>query len=325
MLPIGEEAEGRRGRPVATAALIAVMVLIGLLTGPGREELRRAAIVAFGLIPARLAASPEEAWWTLLTYQLLHGNILHLATNMLFLWVFGKGLERELRWAYLPFVLLCGVAAGLASVWARDGASTPTVGASGAISGVMGAYLVLLPNHSIRAIVLLPWIWVAAILRGDRPIWDVPAWSAILTWFVLQVVESIGPQAVRSNVDHAAHIGGFLAGYLAVRGLRAGFGLWPDEPTYQRVLDRPTAQGRDLPNSYVRASRLIPVGKPIEAADLEWVDRGSGYVDPDAVPGYDGRALIGRRLREPRYRFEAIRRSDLVPLEEETERAASPT
>jgi hypothetical protein len=189
----------------------------------------------------------------------------------------------------------------------------------------MGAYLVLLPNHSIRAIVLLPWFWLAALLRGDRPIWDVPAWMAILTWFVLQIGESIGPEAVRSNVDHAAHIGGFLAGYLLIRLLRSAFGLWPDEPTYQRLLDRPTASRADMPNSYVRASRLIPVGKPIELADLEWVERRNGYVDPDAVPGYDGRALIGRRLREPRYRFEAIRRSDLAPVEEESPSAASPT
>ena len=325
MLPIGEDAEGRRGRPLQTAALIAVMVLLGLLTGPGREELARALTFVFGLVPARLADDPGRAWWSLLTYQFLHGNIVHLATNLLFLWVFGKGLERELRWGYLPFFLLCGVLAGLASVWYRDGATTPTIGASGAISGVMGAYLVLLPNHSIRAIVLIPLFWVAALLRGERPIWDVPAWTTILTWFGLQVVESIGPDAIRSNVDHAAHIGGFLAGYLAIRLLRTVFGLWPDEPEYQRLLDRPSVSRSDMPRSYVRASRLIPVGKPIELADLEWVDRGSRYVDPDAVPGYDGRALIGRRLREPRYRFEAIRRSDLAPVEEESSSAASPT
>jgi hypothetical protein len=163
------------------------------------------------------------------------------------------------------------------------------------------------------------------IERPHRPIWDVPAWTAILTWFVLQVAESAAPAAVRSSVDHAAHIGGFLAGYVLIRALRAWFGLWPDEPTYQRMLDRPTARARDMPSSYVRAARLISEGKPIERADLEWVDRGSGYVDPDAVPGYDGQALIGRRLRETKYRFEAIRRGDLIPAEEERERAASPT
>src|SRR6185312_4425355 len=115
------------------------MVLLGLMTGPGREELSRTLWNEFGLVPARLAASPAQAWPTLLTYQFLHGSVLHLATNLLFLWVFGKGLERELRWGYLPFFLVCGVAAGLASVWYRAGATTPTIGASGAISGVMGA------------------------------------------------------------------------------------------------------------------------------------------------------------------------------------------
>src|SRR5438105_6546923 len=106
MLPIGEDAEGRRGRPIVTGSLIAIMVMIGLATGPGKEEFAKAVWAEFGLIPARMAAITRDDWWTLLTYQLLHGNVLHLATNMLFLWVFGKGLERELRWGYLPFFLV---------------------------------------------------------------------------------------------------------------------------------------------------------------------------------------------------------------------------
>jgi hypothetical protein len=148
----------------------------------------------------------------------------------------------------------------------------------------------------------------------------VPAWGAIVTWFAIQIVESLSPQI--SNVDHAAHIGGFLAGYAIVRVARAWFGLWPDEPQYQRMLDKPTSHGAHMPNSYVRARRIIPPGVPIQMDDLEWVDR-QGYVDPDAVPGYDGKGLIGRRLAETRYRFEPIRWGDL--LQEESEGAASPT
>lgn len=139
------------------------------------------------------------------------------------------------------------------------------------------------------------------------------------------MAEAAAPQAVRSTVDHAAHVGGFVAGYLAIRVARAWFGLWPDEPEYERVLDRPAVRGAALPNSYVRARRVIPAGKSIEMDDLEWVDRRSGYVDPDAVPGYDGIALIGRRLGETRYRFEPIRRGDLLPQEEVSQHAPSPT
>src|SRR5438045_3693537 len=140
MLPIGEDVESRGRFPLVTAALVGIMVLIGLVTGPGREEVARGITNEFGLIPARLTASLADGWWTLLSYQFLHGSVLHLGTNMLFLWVFGRGLERELRSAYLPFFLFCGVAAGLASVLVRSGSTTPTIGASGAISGVMGAY-----------------------------------------------------------------------------------------------------------------------------------------------------------------------------------------
>lgn len=181
MLPLGEDYEGKRRRPIQTYALVTVILLLGLATGPGNDDLRRALTVIFGLIPSRLQSDPASFWHTLLTYQFLHGSALHMATNLLFLWVFGKGLEHELRGWYLPFFLLTGVAAGQASVWARAGSDIPTIGASGAISGILGAYLILLPHASIRAFVMLPWFWVAALLRGDKPVWDVPAWTAIAT------------------------------------------------------------------------------------------------------------------------------------------------
>src|SRR5207245_3205054 len=126
-----------------------------------------------------------------------------------------------------PVYVVCAAAAGLAAVLARHGASTPTIGASGAISGLLGAYLVLLPNTNSRALVMLPPLWVVQALRGDRIAWDVPAWSVIVTWFVLQVAESVAPERLASNTDHAAHFGGFLAGYAIIRVARAWFGLWP--------------------------------------------------------------------------------------------------
>jgi membrane associated rhomboid family serine protease len=317
VLPIGDDVEYRRRPAVATTALVLLLLGIGLaFGGPERGDAFGELTRQFGLVPSRFWADPAGEWYRLFSATLLHGDVLHLATNLLFLWVFGRGLEHELGWALLPFYFACGVAAGLASVALRAGSDVPGIGASGAISGLLGAYFVLLPNQTLRAIVLIPWLLAAALLRGDRPIWDVPAWAGILTWFGLQLVYLLAPAAARSNVDYAAHVGGFVAGYLLIRLARAVFGLWPDEPEYQRVLDRPAGQGVARPNSYVRALRLIPAGKPIEEADLEWVDRAGAYVDPDVVPGRDGKRLIGRRLRQPRYRYEPIRWEDLEPAEE---------
>jgi membrane associated rhomboid family serine protease len=314
VLPIADEAEHDRRPAVVTIGLLLLMVTIGLaLGGPERGDQFRELIRQYGLVPSRFWADPGVEWYRLITATLLHGNILHLATNMLFLWVFGRGLEHELRLGFLPFYLVCGLAGGLASAALRAGSDVPGIGASGAISGLLGAYLVLMPNHSIRAIILVPWLFVAAVLRGDRPIWDVPAWAAILTWFGVQVVYLLAPGGARQGTDYAAHVGGFVAGYLLIRLARALFGLWPDEPEYQRVLDRPAGQGVARPSSYIRAVRRIPVGKPIEEADVESVDRAGAYVDPDVVPGHDGKRLIGRRLRQDRYRYEPIRWGDVEP------------
>lgn len=312
MLPIGEDYEGRSSTPVLTVSLAVVVFGVALATAsPDRPELSADIGRTYGLVPERFWSDPLAQAWTLVSYAFLHGGPAHLATNLLFLWVFGKGIEREMGWGLLPLYLFSAVAAGLTSVWIRAGSDVPTVGASGAISGLLGAYLILLPNANIRAIIMIPWLFVVAVLRGDKPVWDVPAWTAIITWFLLQVGLALAPSGAASGVDYAAHIGGFLAGYLVIRALRAVFGLWPDEPTYERILDRPAHRGRRLPNSYVRAARRISAGADIRRDDLERVSRGSGYVDPDVVPGYDASTLIGKRLRETRYRYEPIRWHDV--------------
>ena len=317
MLPISDEVEYKRRTPVVTTSLLLLLLGVTLaFAGPGQGDSLRQLTREYGLVPSAFVADTAGQWYRLFTATLLHGDVLHLAANLLFLWVFGRGLEHELGWWFLPFYLGCGVAGGLASVALRASSDVPGIGASGAISGLMGAYLVLMPHHTLRAIVLIPWLFVVALRRGDKPIWDVPAWAGILTWFGMQLLYLAAPASVRSNVDYAAHVGGFLAGYGAIRVARALFGLWPDEPEYQRVLDRPAAQGAPRPASYVRAARLIPIGKEIEDADLEWVDRRSGYVDPDVVPGRDGKRLVGRRMRHARYRYEPIRWEDLEPVDQ---------
>lgn len=321
MLPIGEEVDYRRRTPFATAGLTLVLLALGLGLGVPGAEPHATVVRTWGLVPTRFWNDPGADWPTLLSATFLHGGPLHLGANLLFLWVFGRSLEHEFRAAFLPFYLTCAVGGSLASAVVRAGSDTPGIGASGAISGVLGAYLVLHPNNSIRAIVLVPWLAIAAILRGDRPVWDAPAWAAILTWFGLQLVSAIAPAQARGSTDYAAHIGGFLVGYLLVRLARALFGLWPDEPQYERVLDRPVARDAPRPTSFVRATRLILAGSSIDPADIEGIER-RGYVDPDVVPARDAPRLIGRRVQHQIYRYEPIRWADLVP-QEETTRAQS--
>src|SRR5688500_16677776 len=181
MLPIGDEADFRRRTPYATAALLLLLLGVTLAyASPGQTDQLRQLTREYGLVPSAFLADAAGNWYRLFTATLLHGDVLHLGANMLFLWVFGRGLEHELGWWFLPFYFACGVAGGLAAVLLRSGSDVPGIGASGAISGLMGAYLVLMPHHTLRAIVLIPWLFVVALLRGDRPIWDVPAWAGIL-------------------------------------------------------------------------------------------------------------------------------------------------
>lgn len=317
MIPIGEDTHEPRRTPYVTWALFLSMAAIWLAYGsPDQVDAANEIKRAFGMSPARLFAEPLAAAPTLVTYAFLHGGFLHIAGNLLFLWVFGRGLEHEMRWrGFLLLFLACAIAAGLASAAFRMGSDVPTIGASGAISGIMGAYLILLPHTSIRAIVLVPWLLVMAVLRGERPIWDVPAWLAILTWFGLQIVEMISPAAFEANVDYWAHVGGFLTAYGAIRVLRAAFGFWPDDDTPGRLLDVPAKHKVKLPSSYVRAARLIPADTPIQREQLEAIRR-EGYIDPDSVPGNQVSRLIGRRLRGQRYRYEPILWEDLMPVAE---------
>ena len=139
----------------------------------------------------------------LFTYMFLHGGLLHLLGNMLFLWIFGDNVEGYLgRMRFLKFYLLCGVLAALAQVVAQPGSSVPMVGASGAIAGVLGAYLVLFPNAKVHTLVL---IWVI----------KAPAWLFLGIWIGSQVLYSI--YSTGAGVAWYAHIGGFIAGAALVK------------------------------------------------------------------------------------------------------------
>ncbi len=234
MLPIGDENLGRRRRPFVNYALIGACIAVFVLQGlvPVDAE---ALVRTWGLVPARLLHDGPFAAHTLITHMFLHGNILHIGGNMLFLWVFGANIEDEFGHVpYLLFYLGTGVLAGLASVALRSTSDVPGIGASGAISGVLGAYLVLFPLNEIRVVILHPFtvlLWLGTIFLQSRP--ELPkigisALYVLLFYVIYNFVGALAGIVSPSRVDSVAHLGGFLGGYLIVLILRRRFGLWPD-------------------------------------------------------------------------------------------------
>jgi membrane associated rhomboid family serine protease len=156
--------------------------------------------------------APVFAWYTVLTSIFLHGGWLHLIGNMLFLWVFGNNIEDAMGPArFVGFYLFCGVIAAAAQILAHPGSPLPMVGASGAISGVMGAYLVLYPTARVHMLVIL-FIFITRI--------TVPAWVMLVYWAFLQAIGGlpmIAGTATGGGVAFLAHLGGFFAGLLTIR------------------------------------------------------------------------------------------------------------
>jgi len=229
MIPISDEIRSQRV-PVVTYALIALNALIfmyELLLGPNVDRL----FMSWGAVPARITDpfTYPLAFITLFTSMFLHGGWAHLIGNMLYLWIFGDNVEDMLgHVGYIAFYVAAGVIAGLAQILTAPASSTPGIGASGAIAGVLAVYLVLFPTAPVR--VLVPGYFMARIAR-------VPAVLVLGMWFVLQLfngVLSLGAQTMATGgVAWFAHIGGFLA------GLPVGFVLRralppPPPSTYRR-------------------------------------------------------------------------------------------
>ncbi len=142
--------------------------------------------------------------YTILTSMFLHGSILHLLGNMLFLWVFGRNIESKIgSFKFIVFYLLCGIISVLAYSLMEDRGNA-LIGASGAISGVLGAYLILFPRNKIRAVVPIIVFWTTA---------SIPAFVFIIIWFVIQLL-SLGSDDM---VAYSSHIGGFIAGMLLIK------------------------------------------------------------------------------------------------------------
>lgn len=213
MIPLKDE-NPTQTTPLVTIVLIGLNLVVyffGLTLSP-RAEL--VFLHRFGAIPWAFSRLTDPfpydgfpAALTLLTSLFVHGGLIHLAGNMLFLWVFGNNIEDILgHGRFILFYLLCGVAATLSHVLLDPGSTKPLVGASGAVAGVMGAYLVLFPTARVLTLVLI--IFYPVLVR-------VPAVFFLVLWFALQVLNAAS--GAPGGVAWSAHVGGFISGIVALR------------------------------------------------------------------------------------------------------------
>ena len=213
--------------PLVTLALIAANVIMWVMVqGMGMEPAISRSVCELGLIPGDLLGrvppgttvpvsettscrlEGDGRWLTTVSSMFLHGGWLHLIGNVWFLWVFGNNVEDSMgRARYLVFYLLCGLGAAAAQTLANPASAVPMVGASGAISGVMGAYIVLYPRVRVHMLVFLGF-FITTIA--------VPAFLMLGYWFLIQMVSGWANQDAEGGVAFWAHAGGFLAGALLV-------------------------------------------------------------------------------------------------------------
>lgn len=239
MFPIRDH-NPSQSRPVVTIALILANVAIFLLTLP-LDEAGARLWTELALYPAAVAQG--ELLWGLLTHMFLHAGLLHLAGNMLFLWIFGDNLEDQFgRLGFLLFYLACGLAAAAAQIAAEPDPGVPMVGASGAIAGVMGGYLLLFPRARVDVLVI-----VVVLVR----VVTLPAWLMLGVWFLLQLASGYAMAGVGPGVAYWAHAGGFAAGV----ALTLARFLWLGGPGYWR---RTHGQPPHPPSQFA-PSRIPPV------------------------------------------------------------------
>jgi membrane associated rhomboid family serine protease len=221
MLPIGDDdVAGGTGRFVTVALVAANILAFFVELGQSSEGALQSFIQAWGIVPREYAAHRDLAphiplpfWSTLLTSMFLHAGWAHLGGNLLYLWIFGDNLEKVLGHArMLAFYVVCGVGAGLTHIAFASNSAVPTIGASGAISGVLGGYLVLFPRNRVRV-----------LTRGG--IATVPAFVMLGLWIVIQLLSGVGSLANTQEgggVAFMAHVGGFVAGVVLVKVFAVG-------------------------------------------------------------------------------------------------------
>jgi hypothetical protein len=227
MIPLKDDTP-RLSTPLVNYFLIIANVVVFLFESSLDQGAEKAFVGTFGLVPARFATmlqgaiqhvpahghavSLELVFLPILTSMFLHAGWLHLIFNMWFLWIFGRNIEESLgHFPYLVFYLICGFAAALAQIVSDVSSNFAMVGASGAIAGVMGGYLILYPRA--RVLMFVPFLFIFFL-------W-LPAWVVLGYWFVLQFLSGVGTALVANGstggVAFWAHVGGFVAGVLLIR------------------------------------------------------------------------------------------------------------
>ncbi len=210
MLPLYDE-NPRRTFPVFTISLILLNVGVFFLQLQAPQGLS-AAIDLYAMVPADLMSHPVQRYSTVFSSMFMHGGLGHLAGNMLYLWIFGDNIEDRLgRFGFILFYLLCGVLAAFSHIVANPASTVPAVGASGAISGILGAYLVLFPGARVRTLIFLG--FYISIVR-------IPAVILLGFWILLQVLNSASIDEA-GGVAWMAHVGGFVAGVLLIKPFHA--------------------------------------------------------------------------------------------------------
>lgn len=205
MFPIRDD-NPTKHTPWMTFLLIAACAAVWVFVqGAGFSEAQLlSSVTDLGAVPARLDTTPDGAWLTLVTSMFLHGGWAHLIGNLWFLWIFGNNIEDDLGpGRFLVFYVACGIVAALAHLWSEPGSNLPMVGASGAISGVMGAYLLRYPRARIHTLFFLLIFFTVA---------DLPAWVYLVYWFLIQLAASQIDVGTGGGIAFWAHIGGFAAG-----------------------------------------------------------------------------------------------------------------
>jgi membrane associated rhomboid family serine protease len=200
MFPVGDDNTQRRSVPYVTFVLVGLNILIFLIELSGGDQF----IENWAFIPARFSGSPETNAVTIFSAMFMHGGWLHLFGNMLFLWIFGDNVEDRFgHLKFLIFYLLAGIAATFSQYAVSPESGVPNVGASGAIAGVLGAYILMFPQSRVN------------VLLG-RQIVAMPAFVVLGLWIVLQLVSGVGTIAYTDEstggVAYMAHIGGFVSG-----------------------------------------------------------------------------------------------------------------
>lgn len=240
-----------RATPLISYVLLGLCVLM-FFWQVSLGAAQREAIMAYGMIPARLfgteagyalpAAIP--AWMTTISSMFLHGGFMHLAGNMLYLWIFADNVEDSIgRAKFILFYILCGIAAALTQALVDVNSAVPMIGASGAIAGVLGAYLLLHPRANIRCLVGF-FIFFRTV--------NVPAFLVLGGWIGLQFM-SLGQ--VDSGVAYLAHIGGFIAGMALIPFFKKPHVKLFDRPHSRAFEVKPVARGGHIPSVAPRANK----------------------------------------------------------------------